>query len=162
MASNDYSDTVPCNYLYAVGALGIFVSSLTMCFAPCPGGMIASIISGIFHIVWWAVSGWYFTGKYNDATSYPRSNYRHAAMALCWTNLAFGCIQFLMAIAGTFKGRGRGDDYEEKEEKHHKHEEKSHAEMTDQNPPPPLANPYPAPPPANPYPYPAPPPPANL
>eukprot|EP00198_Chlamydomonas_reinhardtii_P008889 XP_001698226.1 transmembrane protein of CMA family [Chlamydomonas reinhardtii] len=132
-------------------------------FMACPGGMIGNVIAGVFHVIWWAVAGDYFTKKYNAAHDVPMDNYRHAVMALCWTALSFAAIQFLFGIFGAVSMRGgdRGGDYEDRsdEKPHkHKHEHQSHAEMTDQHPPPPMANPYPAPPPpAGGY-YPPPPP----
>ncbi|KAG2441656.1 hypothetical protein HXX76_003274 [Chlamydomonas incerta] len=167
LASANFDDTTPCNYLYAVGALGIFSASLTLCFIACPGGMIGNLISAIFHVVWWAVAGDYFNSKYNEAHDVPLNNYRHAIMGLCWTNLSFSGVQFLVAIFGVVgmrNGGSRGGDYEDRsEDKHHKHkhEHQSHAEMTDQHPPPPMANPYPAPPPPAGGAYPPPPPPAG-
>ncbi|KAG2441655.1 hypothetical protein HXX76_003273 [Chlamydomonas incerta] len=159
MASEDFSDSTPCNYLYAVGAISIFSGLMTLALMGCPTGVIGNSVSGVFHVIWFAVAGAYFTDKYNNAHELPLDNWRHAIMALCWTALSFGGVQLLVSIFACVSMRDRGGDYKQ-EEKHHKHEHHSHAEMTDQHPPPPMANPYPAPPPPGAgYGYPAPPPP---
>ncbi|PNW71389.1 hypothetical protein CHLRE_16g652250v5 [Chlamydomonas reinhardtii] len=156
MASEDFSDSTPCSYLYAVGSISIFSGLMTLACMGCPGGVIGNSVSGVFHIIWFAVAGAYFTDKYNGAHALPLDNWRHAIMALCWTSLSFGAVQLLVSVFACVKMRDRGGEYEERP---HKHEHKSHAEMTDQHPPPPMANPYPPPPAPYGYGYPAPPPP---
>ncbi|KAG2451902.1 hypothetical protein HYH02_003677 [Chlamydomonas schloesseri] len=160
MASEDFEDSTPCSYMYAVGSIGIFSGLMTLALMGCPGGVIGNSVAAVFHVIWFAVAGSYFTDKYNDAHNLPLGNWRHAIMALCWTALSFAGVQLLVSVFACVKMRDRGGDYEERPNKHNHHEHQSHAQMTDQHPPPNMApNPYPAPPPPAGYGYPAPPPP---
>ncbi|KAG2441657.1 hypothetical protein HXX76_003275 [Chlamydomonas incerta] len=158
MATKDFTDGSACSYLYSVGAISLFSCLMTLALMGCPGAVAGNTIAGIFHLIWWAIAGSYFTDAWRDATALPLSNWRHAIMAMCWTAVAFSALQILTSVGSCMALRKRGDDYEQRPES------KPSAEMGAYAPAPHThgggGGGYPAPPPPG-YGYGAPPPPAG-
>eukprot|EP00198_Chlamydomonas_reinhardtii_P008888 XP_001698225.1 flagellar associated protein [Chlamydomonas reinhardtii] len=114
MATKDFTDGSACSYLYSVGSISLFSCLMTMALMGCPGAVAGNTVSGIFHLIWWAIAGSYFTDAWRDAHALPLDNWRHAIMALCWTAVAFSALQILTSVGSCVAMRKRSDAYEER------------------------------------------------
>ncbi|KAG2494541.1 hypothetical protein HYH03_007308 [Edaphochlamys debaryana] len=108
----------PCNYGYAVGSIGLFSSTLSLCFLCMEWAPAGSVVSGIFHVIWFAVAGSYATDAWQDAQEYTMDSQRHAIMALCWSCMAMGAMQLLVSAVFCLHARKRPELYQERPHKH--------------------------------------------
>eukprot|EP00955_Chlamydomonas_euryale_P106875 365733-Chlamydomonas_euryale.AAC.19 len=123
--------TTECNYLYAVGAVGLLFSiviGLLQIAIGKGGGMgthVTNIVLNCMNLGWWLAASVYFTVKFNDLPSPSELgldvnsgipyNYMRAINALCFTALAFATLAVIASAvgqAGASKASKEDQDYE--------------------------------------------------
>ncbi|KAG2494540.1 hypothetical protein HYH03_007307 [Edaphochlamys debaryana] len=117
LVSDNINDYGPCQYAYAVGAISLFSSLINLCFSCVDLAGVASIVGGIFHLIWWCVAAAYFTSEWQDAHALPEDYWRHVLMGVSWAAFCMGVLQLVMAGGLCVMGRRKkGSDYEDKGE----------------------------------------------
>lgn len=153
------TETTPCNYLYALGALSLVASVIIVPIGCCARGnvclLITELIFSICLAAWWLAGAIYFTDQYNDLDDGGVStvnDYRQAIMAVSWTAFACSVIACASSIWSFMVARKAGG------KKDHEHvptaatvPPQAHGGYAYPPPPDPMSGYPPAPPPAAPY-----------